>query len=144
MGSGTLEPRRDVVHGQAGKVTVVRPAPAVVVLEMAGDVADLGEAVFLEIESDLTIQGPIRLFIQAPGPSANGMAMVPAWWSRVRDAMKSLVTVDVLADPAFARTTGELLRQLTGLGAKMTLHGEEHSFGERLEAATQSPISARD
>lgn len=134
---GTDARKPVLLAGARGRVVVRRPAPAVVLLVFEGETAaDQAGAVFDEIAIDMSLEGPLDLFVDARAPA--GASVTSLTWRlalmRHRDAF---ARVWVLAAWSGSMTTGAL-RAATGLGEKLLVVAAPDVFEDELRDAWRS------
>lgn len=128
------------LEGLHGAAEVARPVPGVVVVTLVGhDAGDLANAVFTEIETDLAIQAPLQLFIDAADASAASMSGSHVWatWLAAND--DRLGRVVLLASSRLALVTGGFIKDACGLGERMQVLSDPFLFERMLRGSGTFP-----
>jgi hypothetical protein len=118
-------------------IHIARPAPAVVLLTMTGrNVDDLTDALTRELETDVVIQGPIQLFVDARGSVGAAMMLSHRWGRWFRDHREHLSRVVLLTGEGFVKMTGEFVRTFAGLDDRLEIVLSPDAF-DRIKTTAQ-------
>jgi hypothetical protein len=130
------EPR--YFEGMHCTIEVRRPAVGVVVVTFLGtDTGELGEAPFLELDSDLEQQPTIALFIDARQARAASVDVSGRWASWMRQNHARLTCVHMLTATRFIELSAQLVKRFANLGDRMTVYTSQADFDAALAAATR-------
>ena len=132
------------LEGMHGTAEVARPIPGVVVVTLVGhDAGELANAIFGEIETDLAIQAPLHLFVDAAQASAASMTGSHVWATWLAANVDRLGRVVMLASSRLAIVTCGFVKDASGLGERMEVMSDPFLFERALRGSGTFPrISA--
>lgn len=133
----STEPRRDVRYqGVHCAMTIRRPAPGVVVLEIEGnDIGELGAAPFVELARDMEASPSIELFVDARATRLASMEVSSDWAHWLAKNRMKLRHVSMLTGSRFIQITASFVRRFADLGELMRLYTEPAVFDGALTNA---------
>lgn len=123
MNARPQEVRFEGVHGT---LTVLRMAPAVVVLEFRGaDIGEFGQGPFRELEASMAeSERPIELFIDArhgKGVAVDVSGEWAQWLARNRGRLRH---VSMLTSSRFIQLSAEFVRKFAGIEELMRIYAD--------------------
>jgi 2-polyprenyl-3-methyl-5-hydroxy-6-metoxy-1,4-benzoquinol methylase len=126
------------LEGLHSSVAIRRPAPRVVLLQVAGtDVGELEDRPMVELGKDLQAEGALQLFVDARGargPSIDVSGRWAAWLGANRDRFEH---VTMLVESALVRVTAGIVRDFSGLGDRMRVFTDAAAFDDALRSAAR-------
>lgn len=127
-------PLPEVQHeGVHCRLAVQRPAPAVVVLRLAGyDAGEFGDVPMQELAKDLARGDPIELFIDArevKGASIEVSAEWAQWLGKHRSRFRH---INMLTGSRFIQLTANFVRRFAELGEIMRIYTDPVAFDSDL------------
>ncbi len=129
------EPR--ILHARHCTLTIVRPAPRVVVAIFDGpDAGEFGDAPFRELAPDVRDGGPVEIFIDArkvPAASIDVSADWAQWMTAHRERIERL---NILCGSRFIELTASFVQRFTEFGPRMRIYTDPAAFDEALRAAS--------
>jgi hypothetical protein len=109
-------------------------------IRVAGhSVEDLTDSLSVELETDLVIQGPITILLDASSTGAEILGS-PRWALWFRSHRDRIARVVVLVAPGFIKSTGELVRSFGGLDDKLHVLLDPAAFERARADALRSTV----
>lgn len=133
-----MEPIRVLFEAGACKLTLDRPAPALVVLTLSGrDMGELGQAPFDELRHDLAQPGSIAVFIDARHGQSAAIDVSGAWAAWLRTHRARFEQVHMLTGSRFIQLSADIVRRFADLGELMRLYTDTGAFDDELASAVR-------
>src|SRR4051794_4277040 len=134
--SGMSKTEEALFDGVHCSLAIQRPAPAVVVLRIAGtDIGEFGDAPMRALDERLAGAEPIELFVDARdvrGASIDVSAVWAQWLSTRRAQLRE---VSMLTGSRFVQVTADFVRRFADLEGIMNVYTEAAAFDAALTEA---------
>lgn len=121
-------------QGISSTLTIERPAPGVVLLQIEGrDAGEHGDAPFRELARDLE-RGPFQLFIDARHTRGATIDVSNVWAQWLRAHRDRMHRIHMLTGARFVQLTADFVRRFAELGDAMLIYTEAAAFDDALAA----------
>ncbi len=128
-------------EGIHSTITIVRPAPHVVVMTIAGrDAGEHGNGPQLALEGELR-DGPFALFIDARKTTGASVDVSNIWAQWLRAHRDELHKIHMLTGTKFVQLTADFVRRFADLGDAMLIYTDGAAFDEALRSISTTMAS---
>lgn len=132
---GVTNPR--TFAGVHSTMTISRPRPHVVVVEIVGrDVGEHGDQPLRALDEELAA-GPFALFVDARDTRGATVDVSNVWAQWLRSKRDQLHAVHMLTGSRFIQLTADFVRRFAELGDAMRIYTDGAAFDEALHGALQ-------
>jgi hypothetical protein len=134
MRQATLDTLR--LEGVHCTLRIERPAPGVLLVTLTGtDVGEFGRRPFEAMASDMTLEEPVELFIDARAGRAASIEVSAEWAAWLQAQREHLRCIHMLTATKFIQLSADLVRRTAGLEDRMRLYTDSVAFGDALQEA---------
>ncbi|HEX6157173.1 MAG TPA: hypothetical protein VFZ54_14195 [Burkholderiales bacterium] len=124
-------------EGVSAGLAVERPAPAVVVVRLAGwDTGEFGDAAMKEIAKAFVSGKPLQLFIDARAVKGATIDVSNDWALWLRANRSRFAHVSMLTGSPFVQLTAKFVQRFADLGEVMRLYTDASAFDAALQASS--------
>lgn len=128
------DPPTDVLYeGVHCRLAVERPAPALVVVRLAGwDAGEFGDVPMQELAKDLAGSRPIELFIDARAVRGTSIEVSGEWAQWLGKHRSRFQHITMLTGSRFIQLTANFVRRFADLGEVMRIYTDPAAFDAAL------------